>query len=517
MRNSTVHWVKLADGVFMGLAALQAPDISTGTIVKPRERVAARLGLLCAALAAGVCGVMALAVWSLWPDSADREVGWLLAAVVPFMAVLSFGIGLLVGQRVDRRVAALGGTEGPGGRAGSADWWNDPLGLEGALGDAGRRFEQTLREVEKRGRALVANTERVAQLGTAERDLANGIGVWSDGFHAILGLVPGSCAPSQAVFLEVVHPGDRAELAEILRAVSHKGGRREADFRIVRPDGEVRMLHGRVEVSCGPDGHPLRLASTIQDITERKRLESELDGLIRELWRSNEELEQFAYVASHDLRQPLRVVGSYVSLLEEELAGGLNGEAVEYMGFVRDGVRRMDRLITDLLAYSRVGRVISDRPFPVAEAIQAALADLQVEVEDADARLIIDDGLPTIHGDRGEMERLFLNLIGNAIKYRRPDQPPHVAVECEDLGGEWLFRVRDNGIGIAPEHADRVFGIFQRLHARDEYEGTGVGLAIVKKIVERHGGLVRVEPQAEAGTVLAFTWPKAPRLAEAES
>lgn len=517
MRLSIVHWVKWADGVLMGLAALQAPDIATGTTAKPRERVAARLGLLCAALASVVCGVMALAVWSLWPDSAEREVGWLLAAVVPFMAILSYGVGLLVGQRVDRRLATLGGTGDPAGRAGSTEWWNDPLGLEAALGDARHRFDLSLREFEKRGRALVANTERVAQLGTAERDLANGIGIWSDGFHAILGLVPGSCAPSQAVFLEMVHPADRADVAEILRAVSQKGGRREADFRIVRPDGEVRMLHGRVQVSCSPDGHPTRMDSTIQDITERKRLENELDGLIRELWRSNEELEQFAYVASHDLRQPLRVVGSYVSLLEEELAGGLDGEAVEYMGFVRDGVRRMDRLITDLLAYSRVGRVSSDEPFRVADAVQAALTDLQVEIEDADARLIVDDNLPTIHGDRGEMERLFLNLIGNAVKYRRPDQPPHVAVECEDLGGEWLFRVRDNGIGIAPEHAERVFGIFQRLHARDEYEGTGVGLAIVKKIVERHGGIIRVESQEGPGTVLAFTWPKAPRLAEAES
>jgi light-regulated signal transduction histidine kinase (bacteriophytochrome) len=269
-------------------------------------------------------------------------------------------------------------------------------------------------------------------------------------------------------------------------------------------------------VVCDVAGRPVRLHSTIQDTTERKRLENELDGLIRELWRSNEELEQFAYVASHDLRQPLRVVGSYVSLLEEELMGDLGEEPLEYMGFVRDGVRRMDRLITDLLAYSRVGRVVGDAPFPVAEAVQAALADLQIEIEDSGATVVVADALPVLHGDRGEMERLFLNLIGNALKYRRPEQAPMVSVESEDMGAEWRFWVRDNGIGIPPEHAERVFGIFQRLHARDEYEGTGVGLAIVKKIVDRHGGTIRVEPHEGPGAVLTFTWPKVGREPDAE-
>ncbi|WP_235062917.1 sensor histidine kinase [Paramagnetospirillum caucaseum] len=485
--------------------------MTAGTIPRPRERIAARLGLLFAALAAILVGIMALAVWSLWPDEADRSLGWLLAGLVPLLVGLSFLGGLAIGQRVDRRLAALDGSPPPP----AAERWSDPLGLAAALDDLGRRFEQSQRAAEQRSRALVANAERVAQLGTSERDLQSGIGVWSDEFHAILGLVPGSCVSSQEVFLESVHPGDRAEMAEILRSTNAETGCREVDFRIVRPDGEVRMLHGRAEVSCDAAGRPARLKATIQDITERKRLENELDGLIRELWRSNEELEQFAYVASHDLRQPLRVVGSYVSLLEEELMGSLGGESLEYMGFVRDGVRRMDRLITDLLAYSRVGRVIGDAPFTAAEAVRSALADLQIEIEDSDATVNVAEALPTLYGDRGEMERLFLNLIGNALKYRRPDQAPHVSVECEDAGDQWLFRVRDNGIGIPPEHAERVFGIFQRLHARDEYEGTGVGLAIVKKIIDRHGGTIRVEPHDGPGAVLAFSWPKGPHQPEA--
>ncbi|BAE50234.1 sensor histidine kinase [Paramagnetospirillum magneticum] len=488
----------------MGLAVLRAPDVTAGTIPKPRERIAVRLGLIFAALAAIIAAIMALAVWSLWPDEGDRSLGWLLAGLVPLLVGLSFWAGMAIGAGADRRLACP--TARPS--AAGAERWSDPLGLDAALTDLTQRFEHSLHEVEQRGHALVANAERVAQLGSAERDLSTGTGVWSEEFHTILGLVPGACVPAHDVFLDVVHPGDRAEVAEILRVVAAEGGRREADFRIIRPDGEVRMLRGCAEVSCDAAGRPVRMDSTIQDITERKRLENELDGLIRELWRSNEELEQFAYVASHDLRQPLRVVGSYVSLLEEELLDTLGGDSLEYMGFVRDGVRRMDRLITDLLAYSRVGRVIGDAPFAAAEAVESALSDLQIEIEDCDATLSVAAALPVLYGDRGEMERLFVNLIGNALKYHRPGQPPHVSVECEDQGGEWLFRVRDNGIGIPPEHAERVFGIFQRLHARDEYEGTGVGLAICKKIVDRHGGAIRVESQSGPGTVLAFTWPK---------
>ena len=496
----------------MGLAALRAPDLAAGTMPKPRERIAARMGLLFAALAAIVTGIMALAVWGLWPDGAERSLGWLLAALVPLLVGLSFGAGMAVGLGIERRLSRLGAV--PASQ--SAEWWNDPLGLDAALAGLARQFDQSLCRVEQRARTLVNNAQRMAHLGSAERDLITGNGVWSDEFHAILGLVPGSCVPTPEVFLDSVHPGDRPEMAEILRSLMAEGGRHDADFRIIRPDGEVRMLHGAAEVTLDAAGRPVWLDSTIQDITDRKRLENELDGLIRELWRSNEELEQFAYVASHDLRQPLRVVGSYVSLLEEELMGSLGGDSLEYMGFVRDGVRRMDRLITDLLAYSRVGRVIGDAPFAMAEAVQSALSDLQIEIEDSDATVLVAETLPTVYGDRGEMERLMLNLIGNALKYRRPDQNPQVSVECEDKCDEWLFRVRDNGIGIPPEHAERVFGIFQRLHARDEYEGTGVGLAIVKKIIDRHGGTIRVEAQDGPGAVLAFSWPKGPRQPEAD-
>ena len=376
------------------------------------------------------------------------------------------------------------------------------------------RQEAAYEDAVKRGRALLANVERIAQLGSAERDLKTATSTWSDGFFAVLGLEPGSCTPSTSRFLDCVHPADLSVVQDALESAIREERRIEEYFRIIRPDGEIRVLHGRADVGHDEAGKAVRLDSILQDVTDRKRLEDELDGLIRELWRSNEELEQFAYVASHDLRQPLRVVGSYVSLMEEELQGNLNGDALEYMSFVRDGVRRMDRLITDLLTYSRVGRTATDQPVCMAQAVEAAVTDLQFEIEEVGGAVVTTGALPTVMGDEGEMERLFQNLIGNAIKYHRTDHPPRVLITCEDKGEMWRVAVSDNGIGIPPEHAERIFGIFQRLHARNEFEGTGVGLAIVKKIVERHGGTIKAEPVGGEGTTMTFTWPKLREVAD---
>jgi light-regulated signal transduction histidine kinase (bacteriophytochrome) len=253
---------------------------------------------------------------------------------------------------------------------------------------------------------------------------------------------------------------------------------------------------------------------TIQDITDRKQMEQKLDALVLELRRSNEELEQFAYVASHDLRQPLRTVRSYMTLIEESLDDKLDGETREFMDFIRDGVRRMDALITDLLAYSRVGRASTDQPVDSGRAADLAVMDLQGEIDEANAHVTMPGKMPVVLGDAGELARLFQNLIGNAVKYRNPDCRPEVVVGVADHGEAWEFTVADNGIGIPAEHAERVFGIFQRLHARDEYEGTGIGLAICRKVVERQGGRIWVEPNPKGGTIFHFTWPKMRRAPE---
>lgn len=247
---------------------------------------------------------------------------------------------------------------------------------------------------------------------------------------------------------------------------------------------------------------------TLQDITERKGMQDRLDGAVAELSRSNAELEQFAYVASHDLRQPLRTVRSYVTLLDEALEDRLDADSREFMGFIRDGVKRMDALIVDLLTYSRVGRMSKDGALETGRAADLALLDLQHEVDMAEASVSFPSVMPVVFGDFGEMARLFQNLIGNAVKYRRPSGQARVELEVHDSGDFWTFTVADNGIGIAPEHRERVFGIFQRLHGRGEFEGTGIGLAICRKIVERQGGKIWIEANAFGGTTVRFTWPK---------
>ncbi|TAN47997.1 MAG: PAS domain S-box protein [Rhodospirillales bacterium] len=245
------------------------------------------------------------------------------------------------------------------------------------------------------------------------------------------------------------------------------------------------------------------VGSVMSDITERKKLELELQ-------RSNTELEQFAYVTSHDLREPLRMVNGFVSLLEKKYADGLDAEAREYIAFAKDGAMRMDRLIQDLLNYARIGR--SKEPFAsvdLGKALTEAMLNLGAALADAKGRIELPEDMPLVMGDASELTRLLQNILGNALKYRIPDCPPVVKVSARQTGDEWLIAVQDNGIGIPPDQLERVFGIFQRLHTHQEYEGTGIGLAVCKKIVERHGGRIWIESEGEGkGSTLKFTLPR---------
>jgi PAS domain S-box-containing protein len=247
---------------------------------------------------------------------------------------------------------------------------------------------------------------------------------------------------------------------------------------------------------------------TFRDVTDRRRAEQALDERTRELLRSNAELEQFAYVASHDLQEPLRAIVSYLQLIERRYKGHLDERADRYIGHAVAGTRRMQVLINELLTYSRVGRRGGAFAPVDGEAIfEQAIANLRTAIAQSEAR-VTHDPLPTVQGDPTQLLQLFQNLIGNAIKFRA-EAPPRVHVAAEHNDGAWQFAVRDNGIGIAPEYHDRVFVIFQRLHGRDEYPGTGIGLAICKKIVERHGGRIWIESRPGEGTTFRFTIPDA--------
>jgi len=200
------------------------------------------------------------------------------------------------------------------------------------------------------------------------------------------------------------------------------------------------------------------------------------------------------------------MISSYVAILERRYGDSFDADARDFMGFVRDGAQRMDRMVLDLLDYSRIGRVGADHaPTPLTEVVEAALAALRLGIEEAAAEITVAADLPVVSGARGELVRLFQNLVGNALKYRQPDRRPIIAISCQRCDGGWQFAVADNGIGIAPEYFERIFAIFQRLHTREKYDGTGIGLAICKKIVEHHGGRIWVDSVPGEGSTFRFT------------
>ena len=253
-------------------------------------------------------------------------------------------------------------------------------------------------------------------------------------------------------------------------------------------------------------GCMLSSCALVYNITDRKEVEQQMLQITEDLKRSNEELEQFAYVASHDLQEPLRAVTSYTQLLAQRYQGNLDAKADKYINHIVDGASRMQQLINDLLAYSRLGSRAQE--FEIADcnaAVEQSLCNLQIAIAEKQA-VITKDVMPTVMGDEFQLVQLFQNLIGNAIKFCREDVPIiHIAAIIQD--DEWLFSVRDNGIGIDPEYADRIFLIFGRLHSRREYSGTGIGLAICQRIVERHGGRLWVESQSGEGATFYFTIP----------
>jgi PAS domain S-box-containing protein len=375
-------------------------------------------------------------------------------------------------------------------------------------------------EVAERGRAeaehqsseiRLAAAQALAHLGSWELDLEGRRVLWSDELHRILGLKPRSEPFSFEECMEKIHPEDRARVSAGLEASIRERKTFATHLRIVRPDA-VRTLHVRGEVVCDAAGRPFRVHGTGQDVTELKHAERELARRTQELERSNAELERFAYVASHDLQEPLRAVASHVQILEQDYKGRLDSEADESIHCAVEGVQRMHALINDYLAYSRVRSATEAlEPTPTGPALERALANLGHAIAESGA-VVTHDAMPTVHADPVQVVQLLQNLVGNAVKFRGAEAP-RVHVAAARAEAMWLFSVSDNGIGIDPEHTRKIFTIFQRLHTQDRYPGTGIGLAICKKIVDRHGGRIWVESMPGMGSTFRFTLPSSPEPA----
>ncbi len=305
--------------------------------------------------------------------------------------------------------------------------------------------------------------------------------------------------------------------AEILsRQIIARGYSDEYEKEYIRKNGSVFPVAVRAILVRDEAGRPVRMMGIVRDITEQKRAKEALERHARNLARSNEELEQFAYVASHDLQEPLRKIQAFGALLEEEKRDRLDEEGRQYVDFMTDASRRMQTLVSDLLALSRVST--GARPFEdidLGEMVETVLSDLSVQLSETGGQVQASD-LPVVRADRTQMEQLFRNLIGNALKFRRPDTPPRVSVRGEAASGSLpdvpgpasTIRVADNGIGFEPSQGETLFAPFKRLHARHTYEGSGIGLAVCQKIVLRHNGRITAHGTPGEGAVFTVTLPR---------
>lgn len=357
--------------------------------------------------------------------------------------------------------------------------------------------ELQLRENEER----LNLSQEYGGIGSWEHDLSNHQQIWSPTTFQLAGL-PYKSHPTWEDFLAIVHPDDRQILLEAHQAHLSQGEKYDVEYRIVSTHGQYRWMRsvGRAEFTA--DGTPTRFIGIVQDITERKLMEAELK-------RSNADLEQFAYAISHDMRQPLRMVTTYLTLIETALATQLNEEQQQFLNFAIEGAKRMDAMILSLLDYSRVGhKVAAITRVASRSALDEALAFLEPERQASGGSIAVYGDWSEVMINPNELTRLLQNLIGNALKYHEENSPPCVEVCALTLANSFKVSVRDNGIGIDNNQFERLFKVFSRLNARSRFEGTGVGLALCRKIVEYYGGNIGVESAGEGlGSVFWFELP----------
>ncbi|HLL56270.1 MAG TPA: ATP-binding protein [Myxococcaceae bacterium] len=344
---------------------------------------------------------------------------------------------------------------------------------------------------------------------TLELRASAGVSTRLDGPHGQLPLSDGQLGRIARERFPVVRPGPFDD--GVLEAGTWAGTPGPSDFL-----GQPLAVGDRVVGLLGLFGRrpfhleELEVVGGIADILaqgiERRRAEQSLKERAEDLSRSNSELEQFAYVASHDLQEPLRMVSSYTRLLSRRYKGKLDQDADDYIQYAVDGAVRMQKLIQDLLSFSRVGTKGAPLvPVRVDDVVSRALKNLEVAIQESGTEVAVTDPLPEVMADGGQLEQLFQNLAGNALKFRAPERKPRIQIRAERLNErEWRFDLEDNGIGIEPQYFERIFVLFQRLHTRAEYEGTGIGLAVCKKIVERHGGRIWVTSRPGEGSTFSF-------------
>ncbi|MBZ2166778.1 PAS domain S-box protein [Methanobacterium spitsbergense] len=356
----------------------------------------------------------------------------------------------------------------------------------------------------KKSEQILAEAQHIAHIGSWEWNLKTGDINWSNELYSIYRVDPNTFTPALSSFADYMHPDDEEYVNQRVQLLS-KGKSQNFDFRIILDDGSIRVLNTLAEVAeFDKNGKPGIIVGINQDITERKEIELKLNENIKKLAQSNKELEQFAYITSHDLREPLRMITSFLQLLERRYHDQLDQDANEFIGFAVDGAKRLDVMTNDLLQYSKISSQKKEIiPVNFEHVLKHALENLKVQIEESNA-IITHDPLPTINGDKQLKVQLFQNIIGNAIKYRS-EKPPKIHISATKEKNQYLFSIKDNGIGMSSKHLEKIFTIFQRLHTQEDYEGTGIGLAIAQKIVHQQGGQIWVESEPGKGSTFYFT------------
>ncbi len=379
-------------------------------------------------------------------------------------------------------------------------WVRERAELEFAADGSLARGIGTVQDITDRKRAdaiiaasqnMLNEAQHIAHLGSWEWNLVTDELSWSDEAAEILVPDNKEAIPSFELFLHSLHPDDRDRVQRAVKESIEQNNLYDIEYRMVSKAKGEKYVHAQGKVFRRDDGKAIRFVGTVLDITDRKLIEQELQ-------RSNTELEQFSYSISHDMRQPLRMITSHLQLIEKSIGNQLDVDQRENFHYAIDGAKRLDKMLVSLLEYSRVGRKGEPPTWVESHALlDEALLFLQSAIAEAQAELHINGAWPRIFVSPDEISRLLQNLISNAVKYRVAERKPIITVTSELAGNQWHLSVADNGIGILPDQIGRLFQVFQRLQSRTAYEGTGIGLALCRKIAEHHGGSIRAESTGE--------------------
>ena len=379
------------------------------------------------------------------------------------------------------------------GRWRTLEWSTRPTG--DLLYCVARDVSQTA--AEHRRVQLLEMAQEMSRTGYWYVDLYNECVEWSPEVYRIHGLDPATFTPTLASGIDAYHPDDRERVAGLVQKAIENKEPFEFELRLVRSDGEVRLVQSFGQPEANSQGEVTGIFGVFRDITDDQRVARERD------------LEQFAYMASHDLREPIRTISGFLELLDEEYLGEIDGSGREYVRHISAAADRMGQLVAGMLELTRSGQAFASRPVDLKAVVDEVLADLRSQVEETRAEVVVDVG-HTVLGESFRLRQVFQNLVGNALKYCREGAGPRVSISSKRVAASVTICVEDNGLGINEQYFQRIFEPFQRLHARGEYSGSGIGLAIVERVVRGCGGRVWVESELGRGTRFFVQLPAAP-------